>query len=259
MENMRRLVFLVILLASSRVQAGAVADLGLSLEQIRTLNAQLTAPVVAPGIAFGSPTAFGAGWGQAFAGVGGQTISSGEDDLDGSALLGFGLGDPRRLWGLEVAMNVISLQEGFGEDGNWNLKAHRTLPWRAALAVGIEDTGGWGAAKDTESSTYAAYTQVIDLSPDSPKRPLSLAFTLGVGDERFADPDSSTGVFGAVSLALHRQGSVIVDWTGRDLNVGASVVPFYRIPLVLTVGFTNLAEEYEDTEFAAGVGYLHQF
>lgn len=246
-------------LAFAAANAGTVADLGLSVEQIRALNAQLTAPVAAPGIAFGSPTAFGAGWGQVFAGIGGQTLSNAQDELDGSALLGAGFGDPRRGLGLEVAMNVISLQEGLGEDGNWNLKLHRTLPWRAALAVGIEDTGGWGAAKDTESSSYAAYSQVIDLAPDSPKRPLSLAFTLGVGDERFADPDSGMGVFGAVSLALHRQGSVIADWTGRDLNLGASVAPFYRIPLVVTIGFINLTERYEDIEFAGGVGYLHQF
>lgn len=251
---------ILLTLASATANAGTVADLGLSVEQIRALNAQLTAPIAAPGIAFGSPTAFGAGWGQLFAGIGGQTIPPGsKENVDGSALVGAGFGDPRRGLGLEVAMNIISLQDSFGDDGNWNFKLHRTLPWRASLAVGIEDTGGWGAAKNTESSSYAAYTQVIELSPESPKRPLNLAFTLGVGDERFADPDSSTGVFGAVSLAVHRQGSVIADWTGRDLNIGASVVPFYRIPLVLTIGFINLTEEHEDTEFAGGVGYLYQF
>lgn len=251
---------ILLALASASASAGTVADLGLSLEQIRTLNAQLTAPVTAPGIAFGSPTAFGASWGQAFAGIGGQTIAPGsEENLDGSALIGAGLGDPRRGIGLEVAVNVISLQDSFGDDGSLTFKLHRTLPWRAAIAIGVEDTGGWGGAKDTHSSGYAAYTQVIELSPASPKRPLNLAFTVGVGRERFADPDQSLGAFGAVSLAVHRQGSVIADWTGRDLNLGASVVPFYRIPLVLTIGFINLTEEYEATEFAGGVGYLHQF
>lgn len=245
--------------SAGAAHAGTVADLGLSVEQIRTLNAQLTAPVAAPGIAFGSPTAFGAGWGEVFAGIGGQTLSSAEDNVDGSALLGAGLGDPRRGIGLEAAMNIISLQGGFAEDGSLNFKLHRTLPWRAALALGIEDTGGWGAARDTEGSSYAAYTQVIELSPESPKRPLNLAFTLGVGNERFADPGESVGVFGAVALAPHRQGSVMLDWTGRDLNVGASVVPFYRIPLVLTIGFINLTERHEDIEFAGGVGYLHRF
>jgi len=239
--------------------AGSVADLGLSLEQVRALNAQLTAPIAAPGIAFGAPTAFGASWGQAYAGIGGQTLSTGPDNLDGSALIGAGLGDSRRFLGLDVTMNIISLQEGFAEDGSWGFKAHHTFPFRAAFAVGIDDTGGWGDAKEQRSSTYAAYTQVIDLAPESPKRPLSLAFNLGVGKERYAEPGDSTGVFGSVALALHRQASVIVDYHRGDVGVAASVVPFYRIPLVVTAGFINLTEQNADMEFAAGVGYLYHF
>lgn len=239
--------------------AGSVADLGLSLEQIRALNAQLTAPIAAPGIAFGSPTAFGAGWGQAFAGIGGQTVSVGPDDLDGSAVLGMGLGDPRRAVGLEAAVNVISLQEGFAEDGRWGFKLHRVLSNRAGIAIGVDDTAGWGDAKEQHSSAYAVYTQVIDLEPQSPKRPLSLAFSIGAGQERFAEPGDDVGVIGAVALALHRQGSVIADYSRGELNLGASVAPFYRIPLVVTAGVINVTERNADLEFAAGVGYLYQF
>ncbi len=239
--------------------AGSVTDLGLSLEQIRTLNAQLTAPIAAPGIAFGSPTAFGASWGQAFAGLGGQTVSSGEDDLDGSAVLGAGIGDPYRAIGVEAAVNVISLQEGLAEDGSWGFKAHRVLPNRAGVAIGVDDTGGWGDAKEQHSSAYAVYTQVIDLEPESPKRPLSLAFNIGAGNERFAEPGDDFSVIGSVALALHRQGSLIADYSRGELNLGASVVPFYRIPLVMTAGFINVTERNADLEFAAGVGYLYQF
>ena len=246
--------------AGGSAHAGTLTDLGLSLEQIRTLNAQMTAPIAAPGIAFGSPTGFGAGWGQAFAGIGGETVPSGPDDVDGSALLGFGLGDPRRFVGLEASMNVISLREGFAEDGNWNFKLHRTLPFRAAFAIGVEDTGGWGAAKDGDSSVYGVYTQAVDLSPETLKRPLTLTYNIGVGNERFTDPDKSgVSPFGSVSFAWHRQDAVILDWTGRDLNAGLSFVPFYRIPIVLTVGFINLTERFADSEFAGGVGYLYQF
>lgn len=246
--------------AAGTARAGSIADLGLSLEQIRTLNAQLTAPVAAPGIAFGSPTAFGAGWGQAFAGVGGQTIPPGREyGVDGSALMGFGIGDPHRFLGLESAVNFISLRDQFGDSGNWSFKLHHTLSYRAAFAIGVEDSSAWGDAQRRGSSTYGAYSQVIDLSPDSPKQPMSLAFNVGVGRERFADPGDKVGGFGSVALAWHRQASVVADWTGRDLNLGASVVPFYRIPLVVTVGFTNLTERFADSEFAGGVGYLYQF
>jgi hypothetical protein len=240
-------------------QAGAVADLGLTLEQVRALNAQLTAPIAAPGIAFGSPTAFGAGWGQLFAGAGGQTLSTPGQDLDGSALLGFGLGDPTRLVAFEAAMNVISLRDSLGSDGNWSFKAHTVLSGRSAVAIGVEDMGGWGDASETDPSTYVAYTHVIELDPSTPKRPLTLALNIGAGNERFADPADDVGAFGSVALSWHRQSSVIADYNGRDLGVAVSVVPFYRIPLVVTAGFINLSERYEDLEFAAGAGYLYSF
>lgn len=226
---------------------------------MRALNAQLTAPIAAPGIAFGSPTAYGAGWGQAFAGVGGQTASNAEHDVDGSALLGFGLGDPQRYLALEAAMNVVSLTEGLGDDGSWGFKAHHTFADRSALAVGIHETGGWGNASDTDSSTYVAYTRVLELDPASPKRPLLVSLNAGIGNERFAAVGDDIGAFGSVALSWHRQSSVIADFNGRDLGIAVSAVPFYRIPLVVSAGLINLTERYADLEFAAGVGYLHSF
>lgn len=263
--NIRKKIVPVLALAltaaAGAARAGSIADLGLSLEQIRALNAQMTAPIVAPGIAFGSPTAYGAGWGQAFGGIGGQTIPPGaEESVDGSALVGVGFGDPRRVAGFEMSMNIISLQDGFGDDGNWNYKLHRALPWRSAIAIGVEDTGAWGAATDRGSSSYIAFSQAVDLTPDVPKRPLTLTYNVGGGNHRFADPvDRGAAAFGSVSLAWHRQASVIADWNGRDLGAAASFVPFYRMPVVVTVGFINLTERYSDREFAGGIGYLYQF
>lgn len=250
---------LALALAAGSAQAGSIADLGLTLEQVRLLNAQLTAPIAAPGIAFGSPTAFGAGWGQLFAGVGGQTIDSPDQQVDGSALFGFGLGDPHRYLAIETAVNVISLRDGFAEDGNWSFKAHHTWSDRSALAIGVHETGGWGAAADTPTSTYVAYSRVLELDPATPKRPLTLALNVGVGNERFAAPADDAGLFGSVALSWHRQSSVIADFDGRDLGLAVSAVPFYRIPLVATAGLINVTERYADMEFAAGVGYLYSF
>ncbi|MGH8482346.1 MAG: hypothetical protein ACRES8_07790, partial [Nevskiaceae bacterium] len=88
--RLNRSLALALAVSAGSAQASSIADLGLTLEQVRALNAQLTAPIAAPGIAYGSPTAYGAGWGQLFAGVGGQTVGTAEDDVDGSALAGFG-------------------------------------------------------------------------------------------------------------------------------------------------------------------------
>lgn len=247
---------------STSAQAATVADLGLSLEQIRSLNAQLTAPIAAPGIAFGSPVGYGASWGQLFAGVGGQTIPPGNEyDVDGSMLVGFGVGDPDRYAGLELSSTIISLRNDFGEDGNYNAKLHRSLPWRASVAVGVEGAEGWGDATDAQESVYGVYTQSFELMPNSPRHPLPLILNVGVGDERFVDPgEDGVGAFGSLAIHPHRQLSVIADYTGRDTNAALSFVPFRRMPLVVTLGAINLGERLgNDVEFAGGVGYLYQF
>jgi hypothetical protein len=249
------------LIACAPAQAINVNEIGLSADQIRSLNAQLTSPAAAPGIAFGSPVAFGADWGQVFGGIGGQTLPDGsQDSLDGAALLGIGIGDSSFL-GVELSATIISVKESFGQDGAFNGKIHHALSNRAAIAIGVENTAGWGAASDVDGSIYAAYTQAVDLAPQSARAPMPVVFNVGIGDERFVDPGSSSvGLFASVSVHPHRQLSAIADYTGRDLNLAMSVVPVRTWPVVVTAGFINMTERLgQQAEFAGGIGFLHQF
>ena len=249
-------------LAAGTAQAASLEDLGLTHDQVRSLNAQLTAPATAPGIAFGSPIAFGASWGQAYAGIGGETTPPGSpDDVDGSAFLGVGLGNPVTAVGFEAAATFISLRNSFGEDGEFNAKLHRAVGKRSAVAIGAEGLAGWGAAKNKDESLFAAFTHVVDLAGPMARHPVLLAVNVGVGNERFVDPgDDGVGLFGSLAVVPFRQLSIVTDWTGRDLNAGLSVVPFRRVPLVVTAGAVNLTERFNrDVEFAGGIGYLFQF
>ena len=241
-----------------------LSQLGLSQAQVEALNSQLTAPVAAPGISFGSPVAFGVGWGQAVAGIGGQTEPKNNpnvDNVDGSASLGVGLGNPYTMLGLEIVATAISLNNGFAEDGNLNLKLHRALPGRSAIAVGVDNTARWGAAKTTKAGAYAAFTKILNLNGEDAGTPIPMSFNVGVGNGRFTAPGSSNvGVFGSLAVAPWRTVSFIVDWDGRDANAAISVVPFRRWPLIVTAGAISLGQRYGlDTEFAGGVGYLLSF
>ena len=257
--------FVALFLATASMPAHAQADLtrlGLSKAQVRALNDQLTAPVIAPGIAFGSPVGFGAGWGQAYVGVGGNTLpqsSNNPDNVDGSASIGFGLGDPS-IVAVETTITSISLRNSFGDSGNTNFKITHSMG-RSSVAIGQDNTWPWGDATQVRESTYGAFTTVFDLSPDSPRTPWSVAVNVGAGDHRFVDPGKSgAGVFGSIAVVPIRQLSVIVDYTGRDTNAAISIVPFPRLPAVLTLGAINLGQRLgRDTEFAGGVGYLFQF
>lgn len=252
------------LLAAGPAHAGAdLTQLGLSRSQVEALNAQLTAPVIAPGIAFGSPVGFGAGWGEAYVGVGGNTLpqnSNNPDNVDGSASVGFGLGDPSVV-AVEATVTTISLRNSFGDSGNTNFKISRLLPGRSSIAIGQDNTWPWGDATQVRPSTYAAFTTMFDLSPASPRAPWTVSLNVGAGDHRFKDPgEAGAGVFGSIAIVPIRQLSVIVDYTGRDTNAAVSVVPFPRLPAVLTLGAINLGHRLgRDTEFAGGVGYLIRF
>lgn len=259
--------------SSPLMAAGQTANDAISLDQLnlpesvlQQLRDQLTAPKGAPGIAFGSPVAFGAQWGDLYAGLGGQTkdkVNAGDESVDGSLALGFGLGNASKSIGLDTTIGIISLTEGFGDDGNVSFKLHASLPNQSAFAIGLENTGRWGAAKATSSSVYAVYSKLWAPTLLGKKR--ALATSVGVGSQRFVDVDDSgnkegLGVFASTALQVNRRVSTILDWTGTDLNAGVSVVPFRTIPVTVTAGAINLTENNNsEVEFSAGIGYSYNF
>src|SRR5690554_226401 len=103
------------------------------------LQGSMARPRVSPGVAFGSPMGFGASGGDYFFGVNGATSpenpnAPGDDNdfigdlaLDGSMAAGFGIDDPRRNVGIEVAVNVTSLTDQFGDSGAVAIKVHRAI------------------------------------------------------------------------------------------------------------------------------------
>lgn len=259
--------------SSPLMAAGQTAADAISLDQLnlpesvmQQLRDQLTAPKGAPGIAFGSPVAFGAQWGDLYAGIGGQTLpekTAKGRDVDGSLALGFGLGNASKSIGLDTTIGVISLEDEFAEDGNVSFKLHAALPNQSAFAIGIENTARWGAGENGKSSVYAVYSKLWGPTLFGKKRPL--ATSVGVGSQRFVDVDDAgkkegMGVFASTALQVNRRVSTILDWTGVDLNAGVSVVPFRTIPVTITVGAINLTENNDvDVEFSGGIGYSYNF
>lgn len=244
----------------------SLEELNLPEEILQQLRDQITAPKGAPGIAFGSPVAFGAAWGDLYAGIGGQTLpeeNANGQDVDGSLALGFGLGNASKSIGLDTTIGVISLEDEFAEDGNVSFKLHAALPNQSAFAIGIENTARWGAGENGQSSIYAVYSKLWGPTLFGKKRPL--ATSVGVGSQRFVDVDDAgnkegLGVFASTALQVNRRVSTILDWTGVDLNAGVSVVPFRTLPVTLTVGAINLTENNGvDVEFSGGIGYSYNF
>ena len=99
-------------------------------------------------------------------------------------------------------------------------------------------------------------TKIVDLNPSSVSNKLPLAINVGVGDNRFTDSGSGADVFGSLALLPIQNVSIITDWTGRTLNMGASWAPLHNWPLTITLGAVNVTgRKGGDAEFAGGIGY----
>lgn len=228
-------------------------------------------PSVAPGSSLLTPTAFGPRWGQAFVGAGFQERTRFTDSSDGAISVGFGVGDPRKTVGLQTSFTVLDLLDNrSGDDGFFNrgaisFKVSRVLPNDVAIAGGIENAIVWGFT-DVGTSAYGVVTKVFRLQ-ESTADPFSrLTLSLGVGNGRFRTEDdfnednNTVNVFGSVAVRVARPVSAIANWTGQDLSLGVSVVPFRNIPLVVTPSLDDITGNAGDgTRFRLSVGYSYFF
>jgi hypothetical protein len=228
----------------------------------------------APGTNSGSPSAFGPNWGDAFVGGGYQNQTRGIKQRDGSfstnggddgsISAGFGVGNSTDAVGLEVVVTSLStFHSGFGNRTAFSFQVNRMVGNTSAIAVGVENGFIAGGGKtDGTDSWYAVGSTVFSLTPVSDMK-LVQAITLsgGVGNGRFRLIDdamnnkSTVNVFATASVLIHEQVSAIVDYTGQDINVGVSVVPFRWFPLVVTPTFADVAGmAARSPRFILGVG-----
>ncbi|MCT7985519.1 hypothetical protein NG796_19785 [Laspinema sp. A4] len=215
----------------------------------------------APGVSIGTPTAFGANWGRVYTGFGYQARTRYTTETDGTLALGFGLGNSRENVGLEVSLVVSDLIDETLADGGVSFKVHRLLPNNFAVAAGIEYALSWGDI-DTTTSPYGVVTKVFRFKENSAEPLSQLTVSLGVGGGRYRSEDdvindnNTIGVFSSVGLRVAEQISLIADWTGQDLFLGASIVPFKDLPVVITPAFADVTNNAGDgARFILGIGY----
>jgi len=203
--------------------------------------------VAIPGITFGSPSGYGASWGDIFGGIGLATRTPTSERADGSAIVGFGLGDADRYVGLEAVMAIISINPndgGFGEDGNFALKVHRNLPYNFAVALGMQNIGRWGNANNEKETFYASVTKAILLQPDNPANTMPLFITFGMGNGIYRNQANQTkaasndhyGAFGSVAWHFIPRAGLLADYNAEKLNLALSIAPFNKLPAVVSIG-----------------------
>ncbi|NEO64845.1 MAG: hypothetical protein F6J98_32380, partial [Moorea sp. SIO4G2] len=241
------------------------------LELYRLATESRKPRTVYPGFSIANPSGFGADNFQGYVGAGFQSrtrFSGGEGGLigcgmDGTLAFGFGVGDATDSIGLQVSYTMTSFggSRAFGS-GSVNAKLHTQLGQGWGVGVGGEgllEVGRDGAV-DFQDTYYGAVTKVLPLRPN-PRDPFGLAVvTVGAGTGRFRseekvfNQEKGIGVFGSVGVGVLPWLSVITEWTGQDLAIGASIAPFKNIPIVITPALRDITGAGDGARFVMGVG-----
>jgi hypothetical protein len=214
-----------------------------------------------PGITVQSPSGFGAEAGDIFAVVGYQHRVQYRTQPDGAIAAGLGFGNATKYLGLETVFTSYgTIRSGVGKHLAFSFKIQRLVSDNLGIAAGwdnvIHSTG-----TDAVSSAFAVGTRIFAVR-DDPAKPFSeVAVTAGVGsghfqrESRVLAEKQGMGAFGSVSLRIARPASVTADWSGQNLSMALSLVPFARIPLVLTPGVVDITRSSGDgARFILGVG-----
>ncbi len=219
-----------------------------------------------PALTITNPSGFGADNNTGYIGVGYQSRVRYDDKPDGGIIIGAGFGDGRKSVGVEISYTLASVTSDnteFGR-GGFNLKVHRQFPGDIAVAAGWNGFLNIGD-NDFENSLYAVGTKVIRLQNDL-RRPFSrLALTAGIGNGQFRSENDverdrgTVNVFGSAALRVIEPVSLIAEWTGQDLALGASIVPFKNFPFVITPAFRDITGAGDGARFVLGAGFSFQF
>ena len=146
----------------------------------------------------------------------------GDNSNDGSAILGFGLGDAENSVGVQLNAHITSLTDDFGDSGYLSIKASRRLaagpsPVYGSLMFG--QLANWGDANPRDVTFSAAITRFSWANTDGAGRAYPLMMTLGAGTD-LRNNDTDPGVFAGIGVGLSETMSASLAWTGESVTVG---------------------------------------
>lgn len=198
-----------------------------------------------PYLGGGMPSGYSAGWGDYYVSLGGATPGKLRDgQIDGSAVVGFGIGDIFKTLAIEFDWGIGSIKN-LNANGWFSLSGSRILLDQPRLQIaaggGVFSALTYGNEGNPEPSTgYGVVTFSTPLRPDRWDFKQVLQFSLGYGGWQFAYLDSNfqgetTAPFTALGLQLTSNAGISASWSPRGTNLNFSYVPFRSLPLYFNV------------------------
>lgn len=219
-----------------------------------------------PGLSISIPTGFGADNNTGFVSATYQQRTRFSNVSDGAIGVGVGLGDARKAVGVELSYTAASFggSRDFGA-GGFNVKVHRQIADDLAVAGGWNGFVNVGGRNDFENSVYGTATKIFRTKDDINKPFSRVAVTAGIGNGQFrsenavANNSGGVNVFGNVAVRVVQPVSLIAEWSGQDLGVGVSFVPFKNIPFVITPAVRDITGAGDGPRFVLGTGFAFKF
>lgn len=218
--------------------------------------------LLSPSLGGGLPTGYVGGWGDYYIAGSAATPGKTRDGVvDGSLNMGFSVGDPERLIGLDINWGIGSIKN-FNSNGSVAVAAGRILLNRpdlqVAVAGGLLDAYVYGTEPgQPQLNGYGAVTVAVPLRPGDPQFPQRLQVSVGGGGNSFSAVDGNfqsteTGFFAAVGVEVLPNLGFSLGQSSRSTNVNLSWIPLRRLPV-----FVNLvaADVFDVTPFGT-VGVL---
>jgi hypothetical protein len=260
-------------------QATSPAEIDDLVRQVRTsLTPTSQTRRVAPAISFVNPIGFGGYFGNVGLGVAYQSSTALGNKDDGNFGATVSLGDPRKFVGVDmtVVVNSISNDRNRGGGGTLgsntlSLQLSRELADDLSIGIGAENLLAFNPSERNISTTLSYYfvaTKVFPLNRDRSKPFSTLYTSLGLGNGRFLPAGKVTvrgepgvNVFGSAAIQVIDGVNGIVEWTGQDVNLAVSIVPFRNIPLAITPAMVDLigTSQNRGARFNISAGYSFQF
>lgn len=216
--------------------------------------------LIRPSLGGGVPTGFVGGWGDYFLSASAGTSGNLRPDADASFNMGFALGDPERLVGVDVYLGIGSFKD-FNANGSFGASVGRLLVnnpnLQLGVAGGVIDAYSYGTEPNPQPlNGYGAISAVLPLRRGTSTQRL-VQFTVGGGGSSFGAIDasyelSSSGLFAAAGVELLENLGFSIGVSGRSTNVVLSWVPLRTMPI-----FVNLmaADVFETTPWGT-IGVL---
>ena len=204
----------------------------------------------------GVPLATVAPDGVGFVSLSGTTRRNpGSNDIDGSAALGFGLGDPDRL-GVQLSAHITSLTAAFGDSGYLAVKlSHRlaSAPQPTFVGVTIDHLVPWGDATLAKTGVSLALTSFATItSKDGGRYPV--IWSMGVGNKLVKDR-TEPGIFAGLGVGVTRTLGASIALNGDEMELGVAWRPAGSDRIAIAASLSDAFDQNNHRRITIAVSY----